>query len=325
MELLDRYLQAIKTFLTGKDQDDILLELRESLLSQMEEKEHSLGRPLTSNDIEAIIRESGPPFMVAARFGPHRSLIGPALFPFYWLAIKLLLLIALVFQLIESSIRVIVNSDTSTLFAIPSNLFFEAVWITAIFAGVEYALSFANVKVKPIRWNPKSLPKLRGEVKVVRRSESIAAIVFGIAGLIWLRSLPNGIFLGGRPDLQFATVWSTLYWLFIGLAVAGIARSVVLLINPYWAAFNRASGLLMNAATLVGFYMLFRGGPWVFVLNTSANRPHWDAVAVLLNQVFYYSLLCAVILISVRLAWDLYALVRQVYPRKTSGLSVAFL
>ena len=48
MELLDRYLQAIKTFLTGKNQDDILLELRESLLSQIEEKEQSLGRPLTN-------------------------------------------------------------------------------------------------------------------------------------------------------------------------------------------------------------------------------------------------------------------------------------
>src|ERR1700683_4696586 len=103
MELLDRYLQAIKTFLTGKDQDDILQELRESLLSQMDEKEQALDRPLTGDEIEAVIRQSGPPFVVAARYGPHRSLIGPALFSFYWLALKLGLLIALIVQLIAAA------------------------------------------------------------------------------------------------------------------------------------------------------------------------------------------------------------------------------
>src|SRR5450432_4222473 len=88
MELLDRYLQSIKTFLTGKDQDDILRELRESLVSQMEEREQSLGRPLNGDEVAAIIRENGPPFLVAARYGPHRALIGTTLFPFYWYALK---------------------------------------------------------------------------------------------------------------------------------------------------------------------------------------------------------------------------------------------
>jgi hypothetical protein len=310
MELVDRYLQAIKTFLTGKNQDDILLELRESLLSQIDEKEQSLGRPPTSEEVESIIRESGPPFMVAARFGPHRSLIGPALFPFYWLALKVLLFVALVAQLIESSIRVIVNSDTSALFAIPRNLLLEAVWITGIFAVVEYALSLANVKWKPIRWNPKSLPKLRGELKVARRSESIAAIIFGLAGLVWLRTLPNSIFLAGQPDLVFAPIWSMMYRFFVLLAIAGVLRGIALLIRPHWAAFNVWSHLAMNAATLVTFYFLFHAGTWFAVSNASSNRPHWEAVVATLNQVFYYGLLVSVIGMAVAVAWDLYQCLR---------------
>jgi len=306
MELLDRYLQAIKTFLTGKNQDDILLELRESLLSQIEEKEKVLGRPLNPDEAENLIRENGPPFMVAARFGPHRSLIGPTLFPFYWLALKLMLFIALVFQLIAASIRVVVNSDTSALFAIPSKLLFEAVWITGLFAVVEYALSFANVKLKPIPWSPKSLPKLRRDTKIASRTESVASIVFGLAGLVWLRTLPNSIFLAGQPDLTFAPIWSMMYRFFIVLAIAGVVRGIVLLIRSHWAAFNVWSHLAMNAATLVAFSFLLHAGAWFSVLSTSSNRPHWEAIAGALNRVFYYGLLVGVIGMAAAVAWDLY-------------------
>jgi hypothetical protein len=120
MELLDHYLQAIKTFLAGKDQDDILQELRDSLLSKIEEKEQSLGRALTSDEIEQIVRDSGPPFLVAARYGPHRSLIGPTLFPFYWQALKWGLLAALITRLIVATIVVFLSSNLSDLFAVPS-------------------------------------------------------------------------------------------------------------------------------------------------------------------------------------------------------------
>ncbi len=320
MELLDRYLQAIKTFLTGKNQDDILLELRESLLSQMEEKEQSLGRPLTNDETEAIIRESGPPFMVAARFGPHRSLIGPELFPFYWLALKVLLFVALVAQLIESSIRVFVNSDASSLLAIPRNLLFEAVWITGVFAIVEYALSFANVKAKKIQWNPKSLPKLRRDTKVASRIESVAAIIFGLAGLVWLRTLPNSLVLAGQPDITFAPIWSMMCRFFVLLAIAAVVRGIVLLIRPHWAAFNAWSLLLMNAATLVAFYLLFRAGSWFSVLSTTSNRPHWQATVALLNQVFYYGLLVSVVGTADAVAWDLYQCLRgKSSPTRSNG------
>jgi len=47
MELLDRYLQAVRKHLPWKRQDDIIAELRANLESQLEEKEAELGRSLT--------------------------------------------------------------------------------------------------------------------------------------------------------------------------------------------------------------------------------------------------------------------------------------
>ena len=47
MELLERYLQAVRFFLPKHQQDDIVRELSENLVSEMEDREEACGRPLT--------------------------------------------------------------------------------------------------------------------------------------------------------------------------------------------------------------------------------------------------------------------------------------
>src|SRR6266700_1152099 len=89
MELLDRYLQAERKHLPWERQDDIIAELRANLESQVEEKEEDLGRPMTTAEVEAWLKELGPPMLMAARYHAPRYLIGPALFPTYWYVLKL--------------------------------------------------------------------------------------------------------------------------------------------------------------------------------------------------------------------------------------------
>ena len=48
MQLLDRYLAAVARNLPAKQAADIAAELRENLLSEIEEKQATLGRPLTT-------------------------------------------------------------------------------------------------------------------------------------------------------------------------------------------------------------------------------------------------------------------------------------
>src|SRR5436305_11555632 len=90
MELLDRYLKAVKAYLPGKQQDDILNELSENLRSQMEDRAAELGRPLTDAEQEAFLLRHGNPIEVAGRyltdqrsFTFGRQVIGPVLFPLY--------------------------------------------------------------------------------------------------------------------------------------------------------------------------------------------------------------------------------------------------
>lgn len=85
MDLLEQYLAAVAAQLPTDQREDIVAELKDLILSRFEAKEEELGRDLTDDEREAILREVGHPLVVATRYrkGPD-SLIGPELFP-YWL------------------------------------------------------------------------------------------------------------------------------------------------------------------------------------------------------------------------------------------------
>jgi hypothetical protein len=103
MNLLNRYLQAVAKCLPGAGRDDIIAELRANILSQMEDREQEVGRPLTEDERADILRRYGNPTIIAGRYSAHnlglafgRQLIGPELFPFY----KTVLLINLVITVV---------------------------------------------------------------------------------------------------------------------------------------------------------------------------------------------------------------------------------
>ena len=96
MDLLDRYLQAVKFWLPRAQQDDIVAELSEDLRAQIEEQETKLGRQLNETETAAILKQRGRPLLVANRYLPQQSLIGPVLFPVYRFVLKIVVLCSLV-------------------------------------------------------------------------------------------------------------------------------------------------------------------------------------------------------------------------------------
>src|SRR4051812_23367944 len=90
MNVVDRYLLAVKVFLPRAAQQDILAELSEDIHSRIDDREGSLGRPLTAAEEESLVTECGHPALLAGRYGPRRHLIGAEVFPFYWLVLKVI-------------------------------------------------------------------------------------------------------------------------------------------------------------------------------------------------------------------------------------------
>ena len=80
MELLDRYLQAVRFWLPKTQQDDIIAELSEDLQSQIDDKEREFGHSLSSDQVSAILKRCGSPILVASRYRNQTYLIGPVLF-----------------------------------------------------------------------------------------------------------------------------------------------------------------------------------------------------------------------------------------------------
>jgi hypothetical protein len=108
MDMIDRYLNAVAAQLPQDERADIIAELRDLILSRFEAREEELGRALTDDEREGILREIGHPLVVAARYrkGPD-SLVGPELFPYWLFAAKAGLLVMLAVQAIGLFIHLI--------------------------------------------------------------------------------------------------------------------------------------------------------------------------------------------------------------------------
>ena len=61
MELLDRYLNAVRFWLPAAQQDDIIAELGDDIRSQIEEREATLGRKLDDDDLRPFSSSAAIP------------------------------------------------------------------------------------------------------------------------------------------------------------------------------------------------------------------------------------------------------------------------
>jgi hypothetical protein len=102
MELLDRYLQAVWEYMPSGDRDDFVKELRDNILSQMEDRAAELGHELNASEQAEILKRFGHPLVVAAPYRrlPMQQLVGPKLFPLYWFALQMMVLMLLVATLV---------------------------------------------------------------------------------------------------------------------------------------------------------------------------------------------------------------------------------
>ena len=96
MEMIDRYLQAVKFSLPQAQRDDIIKELRDSILSQIEDKEATLGRPLDEDEQSELLKKLGGPIALASRYRKQQFLIGATMLPIYWKVLKTSLALAFV-------------------------------------------------------------------------------------------------------------------------------------------------------------------------------------------------------------------------------------
>ena len=309
MDLLERYLQAVRFFLPRRQQDDIVRELSENLLSQMEDRAEALGRPLNEDEQADILRRHGHPMLVAGRYRSHQQLIGPVFFPIYIFALKAGLGVALLVTIIVTTITTIltgapVRQIVEAFLAFPGRALMVFAWTTLGFA----ALDFAQARLKlPRTWDPRSLPKVVRHTDRISRARSVCELVLAASCAAWVLLVPWAPFLVFGPAAAVfapAPIWGIVYVPIVLLAVAGVVHGVVNFTRPYWTPVRSLMRVATQLGTLVVGAFLLRAPEWV-VVRDGATLPggeaNLDRVVAIINTVFQFGLVAVCIVTVVEI------------------------
>jgi len=330
MELLDRYLHAVRFWLPKEQKKDIIAELSEDILSEVDEKEGELGRQLSDDEQAAILKRRGSPFAVAQSYLPQRHLIGPALFPIYLFVLKLVALFYLVpWAVVWAVLVIFVPSYRAQHPGLELLKTLGTLWSIALYTFAMITIGFAIADRArqrfddQDRWDPRRLPRVR-DTRRIPRSSSIGEAVFGLLFLLfWLGALrfPEISIPGATPmRLTLGPVWLSFregyYVPIAALALVSVVLAGVNFFRPYWTRLRlgvRAAANSVSAAILAAVLLAHWAGlkaQWLQLTVTKASGQGIGAVEKWINISVAASLLIAAVICASECIWDVRRILR---------------
>jgi hypothetical protein len=240
MDLIDRYLAAVRRQLPPEQQDDIVQELSDSLRSDAEEREAATGRPLDEDGQAAMLKRRGHPWLMASRYLSQQYLIGPSLYPYYRKTLAMVVFWAVLPIVLVGGAIATIYSEASIAAWISRVI--PTAWNGAIYAVGIVTIAFAILEHEQVRlsvldrWNPKRLPDF-DDGRVVPRSESVLGLVFSLTFLIWWTGIvraPNLIVFDSEPArIVPGPMWAPLYWPILLSLIVGTGVHLMDMIQPW--------------------------------------------------------------------------------------------
>lgn len=307
MDLMEHYLSAVAAQLDKGQREDIVAELRDTLLNRFEEREEALGRPLTDDEREAILREMGHPLVVAARYGKGpQHLVGPELFPWWLFAVKAGLMVLAAVHVLLLVIRLFTapNGFPQAL----GQVFGDLIEVGLFWVG---AATVAAYLIERNGWRPefmtdwrvKDLPVLKlsdpdawreamsGDRAPPARTHWMPSertgrwpageAIFGIVAIgvfiawwggVWsLPGIDAMIISGDGGRLIPAPIWDANFLPILLLAVGQLWIEILRLMRPQWV---RAIAALQAVAAAVGLaiaWTVFHAGHWFTLVEGGSS------------------------------------------------------
>ncbi|HEY1604055.1 MAG TPA: hypothetical protein VGF77_00485 [Allosphingosinicella sp.] len=271
MNLVDRYIAAIRRSLPRNRAADISAELHDVIASRIEEREAMLGRPLDEDETKKLLRDFGHPWVVAARYWKQQYLIGPDVFPFYLSVLRIVLAVVVAIFVVVAAVNLLFN-DYDVLHAIGQAL--AGLWISAlinvaIVTIVFVVLERAGFPAEHLqKWDPGNLAEVKD--KQPGPWESAIEVALSIVFLIWWSGLVGLPFVAGGRDfrLQPAPIFAALYWPIFALIAARLVHNLVQWLRPRWRTLRTALAALTTLGGLAVLALLYHAGHWVVVVST---------------------------------------------------------
>jgi hypothetical protein len=312
MQLLDRYLNAVRFWLPVRQKDDIVAELSEDLRSAIADEEDARGRPMTSDDLVQLLKRRGHPIVVAGAYMPPRALIGPALFPMYASVLKI---VGLCF------LAPWIATWAAVLFAVPSvsaaheglAAKFVAIWgaswtgfigafgiVTIVFAAIE------RLQTRPRlfeNWDPRKLPPAFSEIPRTTSAFELAAL---LTFAIWWGSMMSAreLVVGPSVRLTLTPLWAYFFWGTLALTVHNIVLSAVNLARRYWSVRRAVLRLASDAAGAASCCAFLRIGLFESLSVASVSAARTAEIVRQLNLWSARAVPFAIVLAVWLVTWD---------------------
>lgn len=248
MDLVARYLAAVGGQLFTDQRDDVLDELRDVLESKIEDRQEELGRPLTSREVEEILRDFGHPLVVAGRFSRFNQLIGPDVFPFYIYTLKAVLLTILSVQIVLAVIGLasapqVFDVVQARMGGLWTSLLTGFAWTTVAFGLLEQSKPLQRRFVG--RWRPRHLPPPAPRRK--GRGSAGFEVGVGVVFILWWTGVIR--FDGQTGDgmqVSLGEGWAPYFWPVLIYALAQLAIDGIDLVRPAWVRASALGGMIVN-------------------------------------------------------------------------------
>ena len=331
MQLLDRYLHAVSNHLPAKQRDDILLELRENILDSAEARQAELGRPLTLEEEETLLEELGHPALVAVRYRPKQFPIGPSTFPYYLLALKTVLLLALLVYAVVNAVALAALPFTwrrvvEALFGVQSLLFTTAAWVTLAFVVLEYGQShwlrkfdvFAN-------WSARNLPEVPAKPPYSPWRAACEWIASGVA-LAWVLLVPHFPSLVLGPAAQhlhqvtLAPQWTLFYWAFVAFMFLQWLVGLAALANARLRVLRPALGSAARVIVAVLFALLLRVPAFLWLNEAGRAAGRSQSLVDAIDGGIRISLKALIAILVLQVLWQLARLTHLAPARAVSKM-----
>ena len=263
MDLLDRYLHAVRFWLPEAQQKDIIEELGDDIRSQIEDKESALGRPVNEDELAAILRQTGQPMRVAGALSA--AAVADWAGTFFTLY-KFVLKMVAIFSLVPVG-RDLDRSGGVCSFASRGQSRTHPSWRMGILVDQHpccpleslpwfsrYWKGFSPALKALQKWDPRKLPAVPTRKDRVPRLESVFELVFsglfilGLAGASW--NCPGGVCSGKQsPGGEPCSGRPITGWVLIPTCL-GMAQQLLNLFRPQWIWLRPPTRLLSTAITL---------------------------------------------------------------------------
>ncbi len=315
MTMIENYLDSLERYLPDEMKQDVRDELTASLMDQVEDSRETLGRDLSLEETEALLRKLGHPMQVASAYLPKQQLISPDFFPAYKRALEIALTIMAVAIALLSFVESLSNPSQpiiKTAIIIFADVLYNGLYVFAIVTLIFYLMEYHDVSLNKIyAWSPRDLKSSSSRLALSRLETGFELIV-GVLFLAWWNDiiyLPIGTSVENKMSLS--SEWQSVFLTVNIIMAFSITLSIHKFVLATSSQFSLIAEIVVSLATLLIIAQILQFDQFVIYHSSAIESPGWTKIAENLDNV----VLTSVAIVAAICAWDIFSNARKLRNR----------